>query len=138
MSQKNRGDEGLSDMVSVLSEGRIVGVELGLDTEITFLDEDIQEKGRQGAIRRRQRHFRWRQNRFAESGGRGGGPGKLRSPMWCRPPIWKTAYRVVMLPQDKARLQAWAVLEKRQRRGLGQCRHHPVFRRAGHAETAAA
>ncbi|MFC6655945.1 DUF4139 domain-containing protein [Roseibium salinum] len=26
-------------------------------------------------------------------------------------PIWKTAYRVVMLPQDKARLQAWAVLE---------------------------
>ncbi|MFC6655944.1 hypothetical protein ACFQEX_10680 [Roseibium salinum] len=44
VSQKNRGDEGLSDMVSVLSEGRIVGVELGLDTEITFLDEDIQER----------------------------------------------------------------------------------------------
>uniref|UniRef100_UPI003D0B0E7D DUF4139 domain-containing protein n=1 Tax=Roseibium sp. TaxID=1936156 RepID=UPI003D0B0E7D len=106
---ENRGEKGEVWTASVLSDGRITSVDLGADTEITFLDEDIRQKVAKGlaAI-----------GRGKSDGARtvslkvaGEGEREVAVSYVVPAPIWKTAYRVVTLPDNKARLQAWAVLE---------------------------
>jgi len=109
VSVRDEGDMGQADVVSVLSDGRILSVALGPDTEITFLGEDIQEKVAKAlsAV-----------GNGKSDGARsvaikvtGEGAREVAVSYVVPAPIWKTAYRVVTMAGDKARLQAWAVLE---------------------------
>ncbi|TYC63408.1 DUF4139 domain-containing protein [Rhodobacterales bacterium] len=109
VSSRNRGDRGSVDVVSVLSNGKIVGVELEPDTEITFLDEDIREKvvkalsavgsGKSDG------------SRSVSLKVTGEGEREVAVSYVVPAPIWKTAYRIVTMDDDTARLQAWAILE---------------------------
>lgn len=109
VSARDQGDRGQAFIVSVLSDGRITGVELSADTEVTFLDEDIRQKVARalGAV-----------GSGKADGARtvalkvgGEGAREVAVSYVVPAPIWKTAYRVVTMADDKARLQAWAVLE---------------------------
>jgi hypothetical protein len=109
VSARDQGDRGQAFIVSVLSDGRITGVELSADTEVTFLDEEIRQKVARalGAV-----------GSGKADGARtvalkvgGEGAREVAVSYVVPAPIWKTAYRVVTMADDKARLQAWAVLE---------------------------
>ncbi len=109
VSVQDEGDRGQSFVISVLSDGRITGVGLSADTEVTFLDEDIQQKVAKAlsAV-----------GNGKSDGARtvalkvaGEGEREVAVSYVVPAPIWKTAYRVVTMADDKARLQAWAVLE---------------------------
>lgn len=109
VSVQDDGDKGQSHVASVLSDGRITGVGLSADTEVTFLDEDIQQKVAKAlsAV-----------GSGKSDGARtvalkvaGEGEREVAVSYVVPAPIWKTAYRVVTMADDKARLQAWAVLE---------------------------
>lgn len=109
VSVRDQGNKGQSDVVSVLSKSGIVGVDLGPDTEISFLDGDIKQKVSQAlsAV-----------GKGKSDGARtisltvaGEGTREVAVSYVVPAPIWKTAYRVVTLADNKARLQAWAVLE---------------------------
>ncbi|GAB4512434.1 MAG: hypothetical protein Tsb0019_09040 [Roseibium sp.] len=109
VAARDRGNSGESLVASVLSDGRIVGVELAAGTEIAFLDEDIQRQvtralavvgsGKADGAR------------TVTLKVRGAGTREVAVSYVVPAPIWKTAYRVVTLSGDRARLQAWAVLE---------------------------
>ncbi|WP_299471637.1 DUF4139 domain-containing protein [uncultured Roseibium sp.] len=105
----NRGDEGQIGVASILSEGSIVSVDLEADTVVRFMDPEIREKVAKAlsAV-----------GSGKSDGARtvtlkiaGEGEREVAVSYVVPTPIWKTAYRVVMLPDDEARLQAWAVLE---------------------------
>ncbi|WP_298814637.1 DUF4139 domain-containing protein [uncultured Roseibium sp.] len=109
VSVRDEGDSGQRNVVSVLSASGITSVDLTADTEIQFLDEDIQQKVAKalGAV-----------GRGKSDGARsvalkvaGEGAREVAVSYVVPTPIWKTAYRVVTLADDTARLQAWAVLE---------------------------
>lgn len=109
VSVQDDGDRGQSFVISVLSDGRITGVGLSADTEVTFLDGDIQQKVAKAlsAV-----------GNGKSDGARtvalkvaGEGEREVAVSYVVPAPIWKTAYRVVTMADDKARLQAWAVLE---------------------------
>lgn len=110
VSSKDNGEDGRSDVASILTEiGGIASVVLDSDVNISFKDEDVREKisnalsvvgdGKVDGAR--------------EVSIRIAGDGKREvSVSYVVPaPIWKTAYRVVTQDDNKARLQAWAVLE---------------------------
>jgi len=106
---RDKGDNGQAFVVSVLSDGRITGVELGADTEVTFLDEDIRQKVARALAAvgtGKADGARTVALKVAGEGAR-----EVAVSYVVPAPIWKTAYRVVTLEGDKARLQAWAVLE---------------------------
>lgn len=109
VSTRDRGDSGSVAVVSVLTEGRIVGVELEPDTEITFLDPDIQEK----VVRALSAVGNGKSDgaRTVVLKVAGEGAREVAVSYVVPTPIWKTAYRIVTMPGDTARLQAWAVLE---------------------------
>ncbi|POF28870.1 DUF4139 domain-containing protein [Roseibium marinum] len=109
VSVKDLGDKGQADIVSLLSNGRIVGVELTPETEITFLEEQIRQQVARALAA---------VGNGKSDGARtlalkvaGEGERQVAVSYVVPAPIWKTAYRVVTMPAGKARLQAWAVLE---------------------------
>lgn len=109
VTARDQGDNGQVFVVSVLAEGRITGVELGADTEIVFLDEDIRQKVARALAAvgtGKADGARTVALKVAGEGAR-----EVAVSYVVPAPIWKTAYRVVTLADDKARLQAWAVLE---------------------------
>lgn len=109
VSVRNRGNEGQVGVASILSDGSILGVDLEPDTVIRFLDSDIQEKVSRALSAvgsGKSDGARTVTIKVAGEGAR-----EVAVSYVVPTPIWKTAYRVVMLPDDKARLQAWAVLE---------------------------
>jgi len=109
VSARDQGDKGQAYVVSVLSDGRITGVELSADTEITFLDEDIRQKvarALDAVGTGKADGARTVALKVAGEGAR-----EVAVSYVVPAPIWKTAYRVVTMADDKARLQAWAVLE---------------------------
>ncbi len=109
VSTENRGDRGEVQAVSVLSDGRIVSMDLGADTEITFLDEDVRQKVARGLAA--VGNGKSDGARLVSLKVAGEGERQVAVSYVVPAPIWKTAYRVVTLPDNKARLQAWAVLE---------------------------
>jgi len=109
VSARDRGTSGQSFVVSVLSEGRITGVELGADTEVTFLDEDIRQKVAKALTAVGSGKADGARTVALKVAGEGAR--EVAVSYVVPAPIWKTAYRVVTLADDKARLQAWAVLE---------------------------
>lgn len=109
VSARDQGDMGQSFVVSVLSEGRITGVELGADTEVTFLDEDISQKVARALSAVGTGKADGARNVALKVAGEGAR--EVAVSYVVPAPIWKTAYRVVTLKDNKARLQAWAVLE---------------------------
>lgn len=109
VSARDQGDRGQAFVVSVLSEGRITGVELSADTEVTFLDEDIRQKVARALSAVGTGKADGARTVALKVAGEGA---REVSVSYVVPaPIWKTAYRVVTLEGDKAQLQAWAVLE---------------------------
>jgi hypothetical protein len=109
VSVRDRGDRGQVDVVSVLSEGGIIGVDLDPATEIMFLDDDIEQKVSRALSavgKGKSDGARTISLKIAGKGTR-----EVAVSYVVPAPIWKTAYRVVTLPDNKARLQAWAVLE---------------------------
>jgi hypothetical protein len=109
VAARDRGDSGESLVASVLSDGRIKGVELAADTEIMFLDEDIRRQvARALAVVGSGKADGARTVTLKV---RGEGAREVSVSYVVPAPIWKTAYRVVTLAGDRARLQAWAVLE---------------------------
>ncbi|WP_299814705.1 DUF4139 domain-containing protein [uncultured Roseibium sp.] len=109
VSVKDQGDKGQADIVSVLSDGRIVGVDLSPETEIVFLDDQIRQQVARALAA---------VGNGKSDGARtltlkvaGEGEREVAVSYVVPAPIWKTAYRVVTMPAGKARLQAWAVLE---------------------------
>ena len=109
VSVQDDGNKGQSHVISVLSDGRITGVGLSADTEITFLDEDIQlkvAKALSAVGNGKSDGARTVALKVAGEGAR-----EVAVSYVVPAPIWKTAYRVVTMAGDKARLQAWAVLE---------------------------
>ncbi|WP_165814590.1 DUF4139 domain-containing protein [Labrenzia sp. 011] len=109
VSVKDLGDGGQADVVSVLSDGRIVGVELTPETEISFLEDNIRQQVARALAAvgdGKSDGTRTVALKLAGEGER-----QVAVSYVVPAPIWKTAYRVVTLPQGKARLQAWAVLE---------------------------
>eukprot|EP00903_Cladosiphon_okamuranus_P001403 g1401.t1 len=109
VSARDQGDRGQSFVVSVLSDGRITGVELGADTEVTFLDEEIGQKVARALTAVGSGKADGARNVALKVAGEGAR--EVAVSYVVPAPIWKTAYRVVTLEDDKARLQAWAVLE---------------------------
>ncbi len=109
VSVRDEGDKGQANIVSVLSEGGIKSVGLSADTEIIFLDEDIQQK----VARALSAVGKGKSDGAREVALKVAGEGarEVAVSYVVPTPIWKTAYRVVTLAEDKARLQAWAVLE---------------------------
>ncbi|CTQ54240.1 hypothetical protein LP7551_02772 [Roseibium album] len=109
VSVRDRGDRGQVHVVSVLSEGGIIGVVLDPATEIMFLDDDIEQKVSRALSavgKGKSDGARTISLKIAGKGTR-----EVAVSYVVPAPIWKTAYRVVTLPDNKARLQAWAVLE---------------------------
>ncbi|MET1415044.1 DUF4139 domain-containing protein [Roseibium sp. HPY-6] len=105
----NRGDEGQIGVASILSEGSIVSVDLEADTVVRFMDREIREKitkALSAVGSGKSDGARTVTLKIAGEGAR-----EVAVSYVVPTPIWKTAYRVVMLPDDEARLQAWAVLE---------------------------
>ncbi|MBN9669931.1 DUF4139 domain-containing protein [Roseibium aggregatum] len=109
VSVRDRGDQGQVAVVSVLSQGRIVGVELEPDTEITFLDADIQNQVAKALSAVGNGKADGARNVALKVAGEGAR--EVAVSYVVPTPIWKTAYRVVTMADDTARLQAWAVLE---------------------------
>ncbi|MCK7614282.1 DUF4139 domain-containing protein [Roseibium sediminicola] len=109
VSARDQGDKGQAFVVSVLSEDRITGVELSADTEITFLDEDIRQKVARALAAVGTGKADGARTVALKVGGEGAR--EVAVSYVVPAPIWKTAYRVVTMADDKARLQAWAVLE---------------------------
>ncbi len=109
VSARDEGDRGQSFVVSVLSDGRIKAVGLSADTEVIFLDEDIRVK----VVRALSAVGRGKSDgaRTVALKVAGEGTRQVAVSYVVPAPIWKTAYRVVTLAGNKARLQAWAVLE---------------------------
>lgn len=109
VSARDQGDKGQAFVVSVLSDGRITGVELSADTEITFLDEDIRQKVARALAAVGSGKADGARTVALKVAGEGAR--EVAVSYVVPAPIWKTAYRVVTMADDKARLQAWAVLE---------------------------
>jgi len=109
VAARDQGDRGQSHVVSVLSDGRITGVELGADTEVTFLDAEIGEKVARALNAVGSGKADGARTVALKVGGEGAR--EVAVSYVVPAPIWKTAYRVVTLDDNKARLQAWAVLE---------------------------
>lgn len=109
VSVQNKGNDGQVSVASILSDGSILGVDLEPDTVIRFLDDDIQQKVSRALSAVGSGKSDGARTVSIKVAGEGA---REVSVSYVVPtPIWKTAYRVVMLPEDKARLQAWAVLE---------------------------
>jgi hypothetical protein len=109
VSVQDQGDQGQSFVASVLADGRITGVLLSADTEIVFLDEDIRQKVARALSAVGSGKADGARTVALKVGGEGAR--EVAVSYVVPAPIWKTAYRVVTLADDKARLQAWAVLE---------------------------
>jgi len=109
VSVEDQGDQGQSHVVSVLTDGRMTGVLLSADTEIAFLDEDIRQKVAKALSAVGSGKADGARTVALKVGGEGAR--EVAVSYVVPAPIWKTAYRVVTLADDKARLQAWAVLE---------------------------
>ncbi|MHA7773326.1 DUF4139 domain-containing protein [Roseibium sp. M-1] len=106
---QDQGDQGQTYVASVLADGRITGVLLTADTEVVFLDEDIRQKVARALAAVGSGKADGARNVALKVGGEGAR--EVAVSYVVPAPIWKTAYRVVTLADDKARLQAWAVLE---------------------------
>ena len=109
VSARDQGDRGQVFVVSVLSDGRITGVELGADTEVSFLDADISQKVARALTAVGSGKADGARTVALKVAGEGAR--EVAVSYVVPAPIWKTAYRVVTLEDNKARLQAWAVLE---------------------------
>ena len=111
VSEQSAGKEGGSDRIlSILSdEGAIETLPLGPDANVAILDEAMLRKVSDAAQAAGKSKLNG--SRILQIGIEGDGERDISVSYVVAAPIWKTAYRVVSLPDGKARLQAWAVIE---------------------------
>lgn len=109
VTEKDKGEQGLVEMASILSEGRILSIVLDAGTDISFLDPDVQQKINRALTTIRRGTSDGARTLTLKVGGQG-----LRDILisYVVPaPIWKTAYRLITMDDNKARLQAWAIVD---------------------------
>src|SRR5690606_31769963 len=97
-------------LLSVMTaEGRIAVLRLRPDTELDILDEAIRDRLREAvAVSGRSRMDETRSIAIAVDGE---GARDVHLDYVVAAPVWKTSYRLMLGADDKARLQAWAVIE---------------------------
>nr|WP_295889406.1 DUF4139 domain-containing protein [uncultured Devosia sp.] len=97
-------------LLSVITEaGQLLTIRLRADTELDILDPAIRDSLRQAALVSGQ--SRVAGMRTITVGLEGAGPREVALDYVVSAPVWKTAYRLILDAQGKARLQAWAVIE---------------------------
>lgn len=97
-------------LLSVITEaGQILMIRLRADTELDILDDAVRDSLRQAALVSGQ--GRVAGMRTITVGLEGAGPREVQLDYVVAAPVWKTAYRLILDAEGKARLQAWAVIE---------------------------
>jgi hypothetical protein len=102
--------EETAPLLSVITEaGQLLTIRLRADTELDILDPAIRDSLRQAALVSGQ--SRVAGMRTITVGLDGAGPREVALDYVVPAPVWKTAYRLILDAEGKARLQAWAVIE---------------------------